>query len=229
VAERRVFMTAKQIKDRITAAFKKYITADDDASFDIVPKSLSAGKLYEAYALALIAQKLAEVEGYTLKLVNSNYISLKSAPGPINRAYPFIQLLKGSNCVAEMWTDVEFLSMSHSISGKPVTKGDYHELDIVIVDPSTTGRPPHSSVWLAAECKNTGYTKGFLKEILGIRRELSLLQDPQRTKFAKWPRNIIPANPPSCLLVFATDISVNEYAGPGNVFGIDFYSAPIDI
>jgi len=72
------------------------------------------------------------------------------------------------------------------------------------------------------ECKNTGYTKDLLKSILGIRRELSLLRDDQRTRFSKWPRRLVPADPPSCLLVYSTDSAVLDYASPGEVFGIDF-------
>jgi hypothetical protein len=74
------------------------------------------------------------------------------------------------------------------------------------------------------ECKNTEYTKSLLKEILGVRRELSLLQGAElRTRFSKWPRQTVPAKPASCLTVYATHPVVLEYARPGSVFGIDFY------
>jgi hypothetical protein len=101
-------------------------------------------------------------------------------------------------------------------------KGDYHELDILVVGAGTTGRPRHDQIWLGVECKNTGYEKGLLKEILGIRRELSLLTDWQPTKFARWPRASVRATPPSCLLVYSTDEDVADYSAPGNTFGIDF-------
>lgn len=101
-------------------------------------------------------------------------------------------------------------------------KGEYHELDIAVVDPDLTGRPRNDRVWLGAECKNTGYHKGLLKEVLGIRRELSLLTDPKQTRFRTWPRAVVPCDPASCLLVYATDSTVKEYSRPGEVFGIDF-------
>ena len=106
-------------------------------------------------------------------------------------------------------------------------EGNYHELNIVIVDEGSQGRPPHSAVWLGIECKNTAYQKGLLKEILGVRRELSFVTQPIETKFSAWPRSYVPADPPSCLVVFATDAAVLEYSDPGEVFGIDFFHEPM--
>lgn len=162
-------------------------------------------------------------EGYSLILVGGTKFQLKSSPGPINRSYPRIELRRSDNPIAELWTDVEFLSMSYCMGGASnLTKGDYHELDILVVGAGTTGRPRHDQIWLGVECKNTGYEKGLLKEILGIRRELSLLTDWQPTKFARWPRASVRATPPSCLLVYSTDEDVADYSAPGNTFGIDF-------
>jgi hypothetical protein len=126
-------------------------------------------------------------------------------------------------CVAEMWTDIEFISLSYSRRrGGPPERGEYHELDIAVVEPGLEGRPPHDCIWLAVECKNTGYHKGLLKEILGIRRELSYLQESRSTRFRTWPRATVPAEPASCLVVFSTDPAVLLYSRPGDVFGIDF-------
>jgi hypothetical protein len=199
------------------------MTAQPATSFDILPRSLTSGKLYEAYVLALVSRELVNSEGYQLRLVNSEFLPLQSTPLPIDRRRPRVELHTAAGCVAEMWTDVEFLSLSYSSrrSGPP-ERGEYHELDIAVVDLGLNGRPPHDSIWLGVECKNTGYHKGLLKEILGIRRELSLLQDPQRTKFRKWPRDSVPAKPASCLVVYSTDAGVLQYARPGEVFGIDF-------
>lgn len=219
-------MTADQIRDRITDLFQKYYAAPPSRARTLVPASLTAGKLYEAYGLALISRSLVLEEGFSLRLVQGTYLTLKTSPGPINRAYPHVELLCGGRCVAEMWTDVEFTSLSYGLTGggsRPPERGEYHELDVAIVEPGLSGRPPHGSIWLAAECKNTGYHKGLLKEVLGVRRELSLLQGDRPTRFRNWPRPAVPADPPSCLVVFATDAKVLEYARPGEVFGIDFY------
>ena len=206
-------MTRDEIYSQLESAFRRYCGVPSAVTQGLVPPSVSAGKLYEAHVLSLVVEKLVTREGYDLTLVGGTKIQLKSAPGPINRNYPRIELRRSGVCVAELWTDVEFLSMSHAsrLSGT-LTKGDYHELDLLIVERGQQGRPRHDTVWLGVECKNTGYEKGLLKEILGIRRELSLLTAGKSTKFASWPRSSVPADPPSCLIVYATDASVLDYA-----------------
>jgi hypothetical protein len=216
-------MTNREVKRRITRIFRRHMTAPEPESFDILPKKLTSGKLYEAYVLAMVSHELASSEGYELRLVNDEFLPLQSAPSPISRSRPRVELRKSGQCRAEMWTDVEFLSLSYSMrGGGPPERGEYHELDIAIVEPGLDGRPTHDKIWLAVECKNTGYNKGLLKEILGIRRELSLLSPGRMTAFQSWPRGSVPADPPSCVVVYCTDGSVMDYAKPGETFGIDF-------
>jgi len=221
-------MTRDQIRQQLQKVFKDHLGASSATTQELVPQTASAGKLYEAYVLSRVVERLVLDEGYSLRLVGGTKIQLKSAPGPINRNYPRIELWRSGNRLAELWTDVEFLSLSYSARGAvSPTKGDFHELDILIVDAGVSGRPRHDQLWLGIECKNTGYEKGLLKEILGIRRELSLLSGPKNTQFQAWPRITVPADPPSCLLVFSTDVDVAEYAAPGEVFGIDFIHSPM--
>jgi hypothetical protein len=222
-------MNRAEVKKRIERAIRRYATASSSRAYGLVPQSLTSGKLYEAHVLSLVIEKLATAESFQITLFNSKFIPLKSAPGPINRSYPYFQLSRGGLVDAELWTDVEFTSLSYDRrrTPRPVQRGDYHELDIVVADPGVNGRPRHSQIWLGVECKNTGYTKGLLKEILGIRRELSLLQNPRSTRFLQWPRTQVPADPNSCLMVFSTDPGVSNYVGPGEVFGIDFHHEDI--
>jgi hypothetical protein len=216
-------MTRDEIQQELRRVFGEYLGASPATIGTLVPETVLAGKLYEAYVLSLLVEKLVEYDNYSLTLVGGPKIQLKSSPGPINRKYPHIELRYHGNFVAELWTDVEFLSLSYCKSQTAATtKGDYHELDILIVEVGVTGRPKYDQVWLGVECKNTGYQKGLLKEILGIRRELSLLSGPTRTKFF-WPRETVPATPPSCLLVYSTDEKVMDYSAPGEYFGIDFF------
>jgi len=222
-------MNPKTIKKRIETTIQRFASATTKQAYDLVPQSLTSGKLYEAHVLSLVIEKLSTQEGLEITLINSNFIPLKSAPGPINRSYPYFKLARRGSIVAELWTDIEFLSLSYAQQNRSraIQKGDYHELDLVITDSGVSGRPAHSQIWLGVECKNTGYTKGLLKEILGIRRELSLLQDNRPTRFSSWPRTSVPAEPPSCLLVYSSDNAVSNYSSPGSVFGIDFYHEPI--
>lgn len=216
---------AQAVKRRIETAIRVYARASSSAGYSLVPTSLTSGKLYEAHVLSLVLERLYRDESLSIVLVNSNLIPLKSAPGPINPRYPHFDLFCLGTKVAELWTDIEFLTLSYEQAGgfAPPRPGDFHELDIVVLDPGISGRPPHRSIWLGIECKNTGYTKDLLKSILGIRRELSLLQNQRQTHFSKWPRHVVPADPPSCLIVYSTDPAVLSYASPGKVFGIDFF------
>jgi hypothetical protein len=221
-------MNINQIKTQITNAFKQYVTASINKTFDPIPKVLTSGKLYESYILGHIAKELTTKENLKLILTAGTRLWLRSSPGPIDRTFPGIEVHRSGKLIAEIWTDIEFLTFSYSVRGNTkLTQGDYHELDIMMVNPGLKGRPTYDMVWLGVECKNTGYSKSLLKEILGIRRELSLLQNPQQTQFRKWPRKTVPADPPSCLLVYSTDSKVINYSAAGNTFGIDFFHEPM--
>lgn len=195
----------------------------------LLPKSITAGKLYEAYILGVVSRDLVTKEGLQLRLVNGKKVALKSSPGPINRAYPHIQVFKHGTHTANLWTDVEFTSLSYGLTGKlsAPDRGQYHELDIVLTPPAVSGRPGAEDIWLGVECKHTGYGKNLLREILGVRRELSYFGSPVRTNFRTWPQSHVPARPPSCLLVYSTDTQVTAYSSPGATFGIEFLHAPL--
>ena len=223
-------MNKQAVKKKIVEILRKFASASSQSAYAyVIPESLTVGKLYEAHVLSLVIEALSVQEGYQIVLKNSTFLPLKSAPGPINRTYAYFEIRRGGMLRAEIWTDVEFISLSCVRRGNTSSpdRGDYHELDILVVDPGLSGRPQYSAVWLGVECKNTGYTKNLLKEILGIRRELSLLQKNQSTHFSRWPRTSVPADPPSCLMVYSTDHAVSGYSGPGQVFGIDFFHEPI--
>ena len=135
-------MTRDQIQQQLRTIFKDHLGASTGTTRGLVPQTVSAGKLFEAYVLSRVVERLALDEGYLLRLVGGNKIQLKSSPGPINRSYPRIELWRSGNCLAELWTDVEFLSLSYrSRTGSTLTKGDYHELDILIVNAGVSGRP----------------------------------------------------------------------------------------
>lgn len=161
------------------ALLQRFASASSPTAFaSVIPSSLTSGKLYEAHVLSLVIEALSLDEGYQVVLKNSSFLPLKSSPGPINTNYAYFELRKSGLLCAEIWTDVEFISLSYSQRGNTYSpgRGDYHELDVIVASPGLTGRPAHSDIWLGVECKNTGYTKGLLKEILGIRRELSFFQ-----------------------------------------------------
>jgi hypothetical protein len=222
-------MDKSAIKTKITEALRKSLGATKGQVAALIPKAFTAGKLYEAYVLGLVCNELASREGCKLVLHGgATKIALKSSPGPINPTYPHIEVTKNGVHIANIWTDVEFTSMSAQKSGKmSMSYGDFHEMDIAVVLPNCSPRPFPSEILLAVECKNTGYQKSLLREILGIRRELSLLTGSKPTAFSAWPRDHVPADPSSCIAVYSTDPAVLNYGSPGQFFGIDFFYEPL--
>lgn len=221
-------MDLQEAKDLVIEAFQTELSISSAAAEALLPSSLTAGKIYEAFVLAETCRHLSVFESCTLKLVNGTKLVLKTSHGPINKKYPWIEVSKDGNVIGELFTDIEFLSLSYShLPIGPPTLGDYHELDIALVAQGASGRPRHDQLLLAIECKNTVYNKGLLKEILGVRREMSLLADLTTTGFDLWPATKVPADPPSCLVVYSTSGEISKYAAPGKVFGIDFFHLPM--
>ena len=224
-------MTKRQVKYSITNSFRRYMSAPVGRRFRAIPKTLTPGKMYEAYILGILARELTSKEGLTLKLVAGRRLRLRSSPGPIDRRFAHIDVLDAAgDKIAEIWTDIQFLTLSYAQRGSPnpIQKGDRHELDIVMVKPDHRDNPSYDSILLGVECKNTKYGKELLREILGVRRELSLLTGiPIKTCFKSWPQTLVRANPSSSLIVYTTSSDVHDYDTPGEVFGIRFFYEPL--
>lgn len=223
----------ENIKKELDSVFE-LLESSRAISTKIIGENITTGKLYEAYVLSKVLLYLKMKEHYFIVLMGGSKIKLRSSPGGITRTYSWFNIYKTESDyrsnpeshIAEIWTDIEFSSLSYELKKKPalITKGEFHELDIMMVKPGLSGRPNHANVMLGIECKNTDYKKSFLREILGIRRELSLLTNvPVQTFFNNWPTLQVKANPPSVIQVFCTDSRVTSYKEPGERFSIDFY------
>jgi hypothetical protein len=222
-------MTFEEARERIDRILDLYRARVGEGE-TLLPGTLTAGKVYEAWILCRVLHRLHGEEGYDVQLRGASGVRLKSSPGPINSGYAHFGLTGSGKATLEVWTDVEFLSLSASIRGVAKTTAercDYHELDVLVVPAGTTGRPDPQDVRIGVECKNLAYRKDLLRALLGVRRELSLLRDPTATGFRYWPRDSVPAQPPSCLLAYGTDPAINDFAPPGSVFGIDFVHEPL--
>lgn len=213
-------MTLDQAKTKIDSILAQYASVAKPAS--LIAPSFTSGKMYEAWVLGHALQRLEIDEGYSVRLVGGSKVHLKSSPGPINRNYPRFELLVGSQPRLEVWTDIEFATLSHSLLGHVGTPGPAHrhELDVVVVPYGTTGYPSHDEVLVGIECKNTTFDKGMSRAALGVRRELSYLRQPMATGFTVWPTSAVPAHPPSVLMVFSTDPGVLAYNASGAAFGV---------
>lgn len=214
-------------KTKVDSILAKYAAVATPTG--VIAPSLTSGKMYEAWILAVVLERLQVVEGFTVQLVGSSKVHLKSSPGPINRLYPRFELLQGGVPVFEVWTDVEFATLSYALShgsGKPLPP-HRHELDLVVVPVGTTGYPRHDQIALGVECKNTPFSKAMARAALGVRRELSLLSSSMPTPFSAWPASHVPADPPSVLLVYSTHPAVEDYNAAGSIFGVRFVEEPM--
>jgi hypothetical protein len=221
-------VTQKEIKRRIREAFANYAAVTAATPFSAIPRRATQGKLYEAWVLAHVLEQLRLHEGMMARLIAGTELRMRSSPGPIDPRFPRIEMSVGNSVVGEIWTDIEWTTLSFSRSGRTtLIDCDYHELDIVFTSRNPNRYPAHDEILLGIECKNTSYKntsykKHLLREILGVRRELSFLREAQPTPFTNWPRAFVPAAPTSCLMVFSTDPHISRLAHSPDVFGINF-------
>lgn len=212
---------------KVNGIFATYNAAG--TASNLVGQEWKAGKVYEAWVLTLVLDRLEQIESFDVILVGGTKVHLKSSPGPINLKYPHFRLTKNGGPTYDLWTDVEFATLSYAMSGatgKP-SQAHRHELDIVMVHGGVSGYPAHDKVVLGIECKNTGFEKVMARAALGVRRELGLLRSPLPTGFKSWPRATVPAKPPSVLMVCSTDASVEGYNEAGSKYGVDFKYEPM--
>lgn len=196
----------ESIKGRLEDSFKEFSST---GNHKIIRPTLTLGKIYEAFVLSLILQQLADKEGLFIVLENDKNLTLQSGPGKIDRTKPHFSVYRTHsdycrNCkMGEIWTDVEFLALSYKATNASTpTNGEFHELDIVFTKPEVSGRPKHSDIILGVECKATAYGKNLLREILGIRRELSYFKKQQKTHFNTWPALWQDYNHPTQIFIY---------------------------
>ncbi|MDH4450806.1 MAG: hypothetical protein QE265_09475 [Rhodoferax sp.] len=196
-----------------------------------------ASKLYEAKALSAVLSRLSAA-GYSFAVVNGT-VCLKASPGPINNSYAHIQVTLNGKHVANIWTDVEFVGLSsYKLAGltAPSARGEYHELDILVCDPSATIRPRSDQVFIGVEAKHwRDIPKKLLREILGVRRELSLRRGSGGAPKVTAPsfQNLGCSDPASHLIfAFSTPYlpgtgPLTEWKVPAEQFDIELLHIPV--
>jgi hypothetical protein len=211
-----------RIKKQIATILQANVGIAPTVTHNLLPISNLQGKLYEAHILAIICEKLVTIEKLSITLVNGKKLVLKQKGSSINRNYPYFQVWNGSDLFGELFTDVYFNTLSYQRKGSPSSQenGDYHELDIALLKPNQTKNPPHSEIMLAVECKNTSIKKNIIRELLGFRRELSLLASSQRTHFSKWPTRTTNSKPNSVHMLYCSDKNIGRYNTNCLQFGI---------
>ena len=178
---------------------------------------LTSGKLYELYVLSRLLEEL-DADGYKAQF-SHRIVTFKTGGGPIKPGDFHVSLLKGGTVIGELYTDVEVRTLGWHL-GRVTDLSQYHEIDIIIVDPGTMGFPGHDELLLGIECKATAtFQKSHVREALGRRRELSFYHS------AGQPSNIFSstvvwADPPSEYWLAFIDPAGNKYAESPDVFSV---------
>jgi hypothetical protein len=222
-------MSTRAVKNRIKGIFERHLIIGEGRARRLLPiagvnsPGLFKGKLYEMYVLGIVLQNLSPSFSFQLRNGGASF-HMRQSPGPINKDFTWIDVFEivSNTKVGEIWTDVEFRTLS-SQSGLGNTAGEFHELDVGFYhgEQADGTRPSFVQVRLGVECKNTNMGKGILRQVLGLRRELSYIDDSKPTGLP-WPSTHIEADPPSALMLFCTDGDILKYSHPGGKFSINF-------
>jgi hypothetical protein len=227
---------ASAIKEiqRIFAAYRNAQSSDAK-----VLKVLTDGKLYELFVLSHMIEHLRNL-GFTIAFQGSrrspgnsasnSTLKFKASPGKImdKDSHFEVRHPRSSTVVFRIFVDIEFTTLGHDRNGAS-DNSQRHELDIVATTASK-GYPRFDEILLAVECKAVAnFQKGIVKQALGVRREMSLLWDKQKSKLSKaggTPSNIVPAEPPSEFFLIFIDPKGTNYAQSPETFGITLKHIP---
>jgi hypothetical protein len=184
----------------------------------------AVGKVYELYCLGRVVERLVDI-GCQIQLPGSGLVGFKASPGPINTSYPSIDVSTPSGLPLKLWTDIEFQTLS-ACQGHTTDRSERYELDIVLVPADVTGLPRVDEIVLGIECKaHQNVSKGVVKQLLGVRREMSLLSGPVESWLSEicmsTPVRRVSADPPSELWLFHTHPDIRLYADGPEYFGIE--------
>lgn len=186
-------------------------------------RNRSKGKIYELYCLSKTIEKLKNE--YNLRVVFcGTTVDFKSSPGKIDRNRSYF-ILHTQSRIFELHTDIEFLTLGSRRSGSSDRSG-YHEVDIAVIEDRAHGRPAFDMLAVAVECKaHVNFTKSIVKQVLGVRREMSLLAPRNLTQLAMVSNSSrrVEAAPASEYWLSYTDPLGNSYRQSPAAFGIEFF------
>lgn len=228
VEQQRVALEVKRLLRLISRAKSRQVNG-------VLPAKTSDGKLYEALVLARFLERAASE--FDIHMVRNGPLTLRSGWGGVDRRYTYFELrsIRTGALKAEVFTDIVFAGLSAHVSGRCGSidcrshryRADFHELDIAVIRPNHSDVICHNHVLLAIECKNRPIEKADIRNLLGLRRELSVLVPQHRRSFLAWPFRKVKAKPASkIVLATSDDKSAADYIGPENTFGLHIWRTP---
>jgi len=212
-------MDRDEAESQIIALFEQYtkVTPADEALLT----ALSDGKLYEMYVLSELVTNLTR-RGCRLTFHGSS-LKFKAGPGKIKISDPHFTVQTPAGLHLWLYVDIEFETLGQVKIGS-TDLSSRHELDIVIVSPCGD-YPSYTDIWLGVECKSTAnFGKHLIKEVLGVRREMTLLDQSQPSLLSQAglsPIVGIPSNPPSEFWLAFIDPAGQNYTRSPAAFGIE--------
>lgn len=218
-------MDVVQAQKAITAFFTKH-----KAPMTSTLTKSTGGKIYELYCLAKTLEWLHSTYGAHIQLVGPMVVSFKASPGNIDRNKSYFVVRRGPR-VFELHTDIQVRTLGASHLIGTVDYSGYHEIDLVMIDPAVAdgAMPRHDQLLLGVECKSHAkFEKGIVKQVLGIRRELSMLSAPQPSRLdssfghSAYGGPLIRAKPASLYWLTYVDPKGDRYMDSPGFFGIEF-------
>lgn len=194
------------------------------------------GKIYEIYCVTELLDWLESRYDVTIQYCGKGEMKFKAGGGPINRKkYPYFKIIDNStNYVAELHTDIEVMTLGSSIyTGQKRDLSFMHEVDIVLIKKGVKcgEMPTHYQLLLGIECKASAkLRKSVVREVLGIRRELSYFDSNLAAKIdsvfslrdtTQFGKLNVPADPKSLYWLYTTDSNSRRYIISPQQFGIE--------
>lgn len=217
-----------QAKRTIDQAFGRLMGSPAHGTIVAQHARATDGKVFELLVLSDLLEQFSH-QGYQVRLINGSYLKLHSVPGQVVRSDPRIIITSPEGNHFAVWMNVQFRGIGFEGSGRstPVAP-DYHELDIVITEENVPdGLLARDRIFLSIECKDRLLTKGMLREMIGLRREMSLLGDPPHTGFFGWLTPIHRQNPPVHLFLCSSARLPQNYGDLSAVYGIEVQRRPL--
>jgi hypothetical protein len=207
----------KEIKS-IFGAYKSLMPSDTK-----VLKGLTDGKLYELFVLSHVIEDLRS-RGFALTFAGTT-LKFKASPGQIKTTDSHFSIQAPDGTPLWLFVDIEFETLGSGAVGGAADRSRRHEIDIVVVSVSN-GYPRYDEIALSVECKAVAnFQKSIVREVLGVRRELSYFQGPKDsvlTNCGGSPGVNLRAEPASEFWLAFTDPKGDQYRESPAAFGIEF-------
>lgn len=209
------YKEAKQKVDELIANYQSVVDPTDDC-----PVDMAKGRMYELVVLSHLVEYLTN-RGFRFQF-HGKVLELKEKPGLIKGTDPYFEgRHRRTGAVIRIYTDIQVLGLGCLNSGASDLSA-HHEVDLVVVGDGVTGRPTPHDLLLGVECKSGAFGKSVIKEVLGVKRELSLFQSKVRSKLSRLARDVerVPSLPAIEFWLAHYDPKGDDYKTGPEFFGI---------